>query len=133
MAREFPRSTVTGLDIAAEAIARAETERAAMDLTNARFVIADAAALAPVPPFDVITAFDAIHDQAEPEVVLRRVRDALAPGGLFVMVDAKFSSRLEENLANPYAPPTRGFRVEAVLDSPRPQNCIYVCALSGTG
>jgi hypothetical protein len=43
MAREFPRSTVSGLDIAAEAIARAETERAAMDLANARFVVADAA------------------------------------------------------------------------------------------
>ena len=37
-------------------------------------------------------------------MVLRRVRDALRPDGVFMMVDFKFSSRLERNLANPFAP-----------------------------
>jgi SAM-dependent methyltransferase len=162
LAREFPASTFDGHDIATAAIADAEAERAAMDLPNAAFAVADAAELAPERPYDVITAFDAIHDQAAPEAVLARVRDALAPDGVFVMVDTNFASRLEDNTANPYAPlsygisllfcvPTSiatggsglgamwgqelagamladaGFADVEVLDSPRPQNCIYVC------
>ncbi len=162
MAREFPRSTFDGLDIATAAIADAEAERAGMGLSNAAFAVADAAELAPDPPYDVIMAFDAIHDQAAPDVVLRGVRDALAPDGLFLMVDTKFASRLEDNSANPYAPlsygvsllfcvPTSiatggtglgamwgqelaremladaGFTDVEVLDTPRPQNCMYVC------
>jgi SAM-dependent methyltransferase len=162
MAREFPLSTFDGFDIATAAIADAKAERVAMRLPNAAFTVADAAELAPPRPYDVITAFDAIHDQAAPEAVLRRVHDALAPGGVFVMVDTTFASRLEDNTANPYAPlsygisllfcvPTSiatggtglgamwgrelartmladaGFTDVQVLDSPRPQNCIYVC------
>ena len=162
MARAFPASTFTGLDIAAAAIESAEAERAAMGLPNAGFTVADAAELGTERHYDVITAFDAVHDQAAPETVLRRVREALAPGGVFVMVDAKFASRLEDNIGNPYAPmsygisllfcvPTTlatggsglgamwgqelaremladaGFDDVRVLDSPRPQNCIYVC------
>ena len=37
-------------------------------------------------------------------MVLRRVHDALRPDGVFLMIDFKFSSRLERNLANPFAP-----------------------------
>src|SRR5262249_40947971 len=59
------------------------------------------AKLAPERPFDLITAFDAIHDQVDPAGVLGRVREALAPGGTFVMLDVHASSRLEENLALP--------------------------------
>jgi 2-polyprenyl-3-methyl-5-hydroxy-6-metoxy-1,4-benzoquinol methylase len=162
MAHEFPRSTFSGIDIATAAIADADAERAAMGLQNASFAVTDAAELAPDQPYDLITAFDAIHDQAAPETVLRRVHEALAPQGLFVMVDTKFASRLEDNIGNPYAPmfygvsllfcvPTSvatggaglgamwgqeraremlaaaGFTDVEVLDSPRPQNCIYVC------
>ena len=114
------------------------------------------------PRFDVITAFDAVHDQRSPQEVLRRVRAALAPGGVFVMVDAKFSSHLAANVGNPlaalcyaisllYCTPVglggggaglgamwgtelarqmlaqAGFSQVQMLDSPRPQNCIFVC------
>jgi 2-polyprenyl-3-methyl-5-hydroxy-6-metoxy-1,4-benzoquinol methylase len=162
MAREFPRSTFDGFDIATAAIAEAEAERDAMRLPNAAFTVADAAELDPGRPYDVIAAFDAIHDQAAPEAVLRRVYGALAPGGVFVMVDTKFATRLEDNLRNPYAPLSYGISLlfcvptsvatggtglgamwgqelalemlagagltdVQVLDSPRPQNCIYVC------
>ena len=64
----------------------------------------DVTQLPATPPFDVITVFDAIHDQVAPDVVLRRIHDALRPDGVFVMVDFKFSSHLERNLANPFAP-----------------------------
>jgi SAM-dependent methyltransferase len=104
MAQAYPRSTLVGCDIAADAIERAERERVAMGVPNARFGVLDAAQLPVTPQFDVITAFDAIHDQVAPDVVLRRVHDALRPDGVFMMVDFKFSSRLERNLANRFAP-----------------------------
>lgn len=162
LAREFPRSTFDGLDIASDAIADAEAERTGLGLPNATFAVADAATLAPDKPYDVITAFDAIHDQAAPEVVLRKVHDALTADGVFVMIDTKFATKLEDNAGNPYAPlsygisllfcvPTSiatggsglgamwgqeraremladaGFTDVRVFDTPRPQNCMYVC------
>ena len=54
--------------------------------------------------YDVITAFDAIHDQAQPARVLENIYRALRPGGIFLMVDIKGSSRLEDNIGIPLAP-----------------------------
>ena len=104
LAREFPRSTFVGYDIGEDAIAAARSEAERMRLANASFEVVDVANLPSNPKFDLITAFDAIHDQKAPDAVLRGVREALAPGGAFMMVEFKFSSRLEENVANPFAP-----------------------------
>ncbi len=104
LARAFPRSTVVGYDIAADAIDRARAEAAAWGLTNATFEVLDVAALPADPPFDAVFAFDAIHDQADPAGVLAAVRRALTPDGVFAMMDVKAASRLEDNLGNPLAP-----------------------------
>jgi 2-polyprenyl-3-methyl-5-hydroxy-6-metoxy-1,4-benzoquinol methylase len=40
-----------------------------------------------VDEFDLITAFDAIHDQARPKEVLKNIATALRPVGLFLMQD----------------------------------------------
>lgn len=106
MAREFPRSTVTGLDLSPQVVADAEAERAAMGLTNAGFVVGDAAALPPGPHYDLITAFDAVHDQQDPAGVLGRIRAALAPGGVFVMVDVDLTGRPDTDRVRPHAPLT---------------------------
>ncbi|MGW4059479.1 class I SAM-dependent methyltransferase [Amycolatopsis sp. NPDC004747] len=98
-ARAFPASHFTGLDINASVVEQAGRTKP----VNAEFVVGDAAELSADPPFDVITAFDAVHDQDRPDVVLRRVREALAPDGLFFMVDTNFSSHLEQNVGNPLA------------------------------
>lgn len=103
LARAFPRSTVVGYDLAADAVAAARAEAAAWELGNASFEVLDVAALPADPPFDVVFAFDAVHDQADPAGVLAAVRRALAPDGVFVMMDVKASSRLEDNLDNPFA------------------------------
>jgi len=104
MARHYANSTFVGYDIAEDAIAKGNAEAQEMGLSNARFDVLDVAKLPPEPQFDLITAFDAIHDQVDPETVLRRASDALAPGGTFLMIDIKASSNLEENLGNPVAP-----------------------------
>ena len=103
-ARAFPASRFLGVDIDAGLVTAAHAEAAQLGLGNAAFAVADAAALPPHPRFDVITAFDAVHDQRSPQEVLRRARAALAPDGVFVMVDGFFSSHLEQNAGNPLAP-----------------------------
>jgi len=101
MAQRFPRSVFVGYDFSEAAIARARQEAAAMGVANVSFVVQDVARLPSEPRFDLITAFDAIHDQIDPAAVLRCIRQALAPGGLFLMVDVHASSRLEENVGIP--------------------------------
>lgn len=104
MAREFPASRFVGYDFSEEAIAVARAEAADLGLANARFELADVAELEAVEAFDVVTAFDAIHDQAQPAEVLARVHRALRPGGTFLMADIRASSHLHENLDIPWAP-----------------------------
>jgi len=102
MARRFPKSTFVGYDISEAGIAGARA--AAAGVGNASFVVQDVARLETSVPFDLITAFDAIHDQADPAGVLRRVRGALAPGGTFLMLDVCASSELADNVGLPMAP-----------------------------
>jgi 2-polyprenyl-3-methyl-5-hydroxy-6-metoxy-1,4-benzoquinol methylase len=104
MARRFPKSRFSGLDVSEEAIEWARTEARRAGLHHARFSVQDAATFGGPPAYDFITAFDAIHDQAHPRRVLRGIREALREDGLFLMVDIATSSRLEENLDNPLAP-----------------------------
>lgn len=47
----------------------------------------------------MITAFDVVHDLANPVGVLRAIRGVLAPGGGFLMVEAKVGDLLEEDIA----------------------------------
>jgi SAM-dependent methyltransferase len=102
MAREYPRSTFVGYDFGEASVARARAEAQEMGLANARFEAMDVTALPAAPTFELITSFDAIHDQRDPVTVLRRIADALAPDGLYLMVEPRASSNLEDNLANPF-------------------------------
>ena len=111
MAREYPASTFTGYDFGEDPIARARAEAQAMGLANARFEALDVTRLPAGPAFDLITSFDAIHDQREPAAVLRRAAEALAPGGVYLMIEPKASSNLEDNIGNPFAPYIYGISV----------------------
>lgn len=111
MAREYLASTFVGYDIAEDAIARGNTEAKEAGLTNARFEVLDVTKIPPEPKFDLITAFDAIHDQVDPATVLQRANDALAPDGTFLMIDIKASSNVGENVGNPMAPMLYGISV----------------------
>jgi ubiquinone/menaquinone biosynthesis C-methylase UbiE len=104
LAREFPASRFCGYDIADDAIESARAEAKQMGLSNVIFEVVDVADFRAEPKFDLITAFDAVHDQKSPDGVLRSVHRALAPGGTFIMIEFKFSSRVEENIKNPFAP-----------------------------
>ncbi len=64
----------------------------------------DAATLDGSTKFDFITVFDAVHDQAKPDVVLKGIADSLKPGGVFLCVDIAGSSSVEDNMEHPFGP-----------------------------
>jgi SAM-dependent methyltransferase len=99
MAEAFPNSVFVGYDFSEEAIALATEEALRMGLTNATFVVADAGSIPS--GFDVVFAFDAIHDQADPVGVLNAIHQAVSAGGRFIMLDINASSNLEDNVADP--------------------------------
>ena len=104
MARAFPHSRFTGYDFSQEGIAAGRAEAQEWGLTNTEFAVRDAAELGDVSLYDFITAFDSIHDQAQPRAVLRGIAEALRPDGTFLMVDVNSSSHLEENLDHVLGP-----------------------------
>jgi SAM-dependent methyltransferase len=104
MAETFPLSRFTGVDMSAEAIAAGRSEVAARDLRNVTLVQADAAELWLEDTYHLITAFDAIHDQARPARVLERVHAALRPGGVFLMQDIAGHTQLADNTKHPLGP-----------------------------
>jgi SAM-dependent methyltransferase len=103
MAQAFPASRFTGVDFSDEGLAVGAAEAQRLGLTNATFVQRDLAELDAADAYDIIVAFDAIHDQAQPARVLQNIYRALRPGGDFLMVDIKASSRLEDNIGVPLA------------------------------
>jgi len=101
LAELFPRSRFTGVDLSKEGVANGKRMAEERGLTNLTFETGDAAKLNMESRFDLITAFDAIHDQADPAKVLRGVAAALRPGGLFLMQDISASSHVEKNIDHP--------------------------------
>ena len=104
LSQRYPNSSFVGYDISEEGIIRAVKESERNKLTNVRFSCIDASQLKHHEEFDLVTAFDAIHDQAKPLEVLRNIRNALRPGGTFLMQDIHASSQLENNIGHPIGP-----------------------------
>jgi 2-polyprenyl-3-methyl-5-hydroxy-6-metoxy-1,4-benzoquinol methylase len=104
MAQAFPNSRFVGYDISEEGIAAAQAEARRLGLTNSRFEVQDVSRLDTPGHYDLITAFDAIHDQSRPTQVLGAIEKALRSHGIFLMVDIAASSHLEENMDHPVAP-----------------------------
>jgi hypothetical protein len=69
--------------------------------------VQDAATLADtVAPgsFDLVTTFDAVHDQAEPMAVLSGIRRALADDGVYLAQDIKGSGHHHGDTEHPIGP-----------------------------
>jgi len=104
LAKTFPRSSFVGYDLSEEAIAFAGTEAHQRGNENVEFVarnLSDFDETAEPGAFDVITSFDAVHDQANPMAVLRGIRCSLAEGGVYLAQDIKGSSYHRDNLDHP--------------------------------
>ena len=104
MAKTFPNSNFTGYDFSEEAVGRAKREAEENRVRNVRFEVRDVVTIGEAGKFDLITAFDAIHDQAKPADVLKGINDSLTDDGVFLMQDIKGSSHVHKNLEHPLAP-----------------------------
>lgn len=103
MARAYPQSRFVGLDLSEEGVGASRAEAARMGLPNARFEVCDIAQGLPA-RYDLVTAFDTVHDMAWPRRALAGIAKGLLPGGAFLMMDIAASSRLEENVGHPLGP-----------------------------
>jgi SAM-dependent methyltransferase len=104
LGQKFPQSRFVGYDFSPDGIEGAQRRARSLGLANVRFEVRDVAIHDEPATFDWITAFDAIHDQAQPAEVLKAVRRSLRPNGIFLMQDISSSSDLQEDRANPLAP-----------------------------
>jgi len=107
LAKQFPSSRFVGYDLSREAIDYANNEAKRRKLDNVTFEIRDLSNFhmdALPEAFDLVTAFDAIHDQARPDHVLAGIRRSLKPDGTFLMQDIGASSNIAENVEHPLGP-----------------------------
>lgn len=109
LARAFPASRFRGLDVSEDGITAARAEATEWGLSNADFQLGDGAELSG--SYDLITAFDVIHDLARPARTLAAIAGALNDDGVFLMGDIAASSRLEENIDHPLGPALYTFSV----------------------
>jgi 2-polyprenyl-3-methyl-5-hydroxy-6-metoxy-1,4-benzoquinol methylase len=104
MAKRFSKSRFTGYDICKDAIEAGMMEAKRNGVDNLHFEQRDMTEFDEPARYDLITAFDAIHDQAWPDKVLAGVAKALRPNGVFLMQDIAASSHVHKNMDHPIGP-----------------------------
>ena len=107
LAARFPRSRFTGFDLSDAAIGHARQLASQRGLANLAFEVRDLRSFdrdAPDEAFDLVTTFDAVHDQPDPLALLRGIRRALAPDGIYLMQDIHGAGRVEGDLDHPLGP-----------------------------
>ncbi|HET8729024.1 MAG TPA: class I SAM-dependent methyltransferase [Alphaproteobacteria bacterium] len=104
LAGHFPNSRFLGLDLSEQAVGMGRRAAEEEGLSNVRFEACDLSTRSTFGAYDLVTAFDAVHDQKDPQGLLDAVARSLKPGGVFLMQDIAGSSRLERNLDHPLAP-----------------------------
>jgi 2-polyprenyl-3-methyl-5-hydroxy-6-metoxy-1,4-benzoquinol methylase len=110
LARTFPNSRYVGYDVFAPTVERATANaRAAGVADRVHFQQHDVSQSLPE-SYDVITTFDVVHDAADPVGLLRTIRQALRPDGVYVCLDINCSDKLEENMG-PLGAMFHGFSV----------------------
>lgn len=99
MARAYPAVTVDGFDLDVASVAAARENVAAAGLED-RVTIhrVDAAALdtADFGEYDLVTAFETIHDMADPVGALRTMRQLAAEDGVVLVMDERTGASLAE-------------------------------------
>ena len=97
MAQAFPASQFVGIDIHAPSIEAARSHAQAHDAgDNLSFELGSAQDFEGA-DFDFVTCFDALHDMGDPVTAARRIRQALKPGGSWMVVEPFANDSLEQN------------------------------------
>jgi 2-polyprenyl-3-methyl-5-hydroxy-6-metoxy-1,4-benzoquinol methylase len=104
LAELYPRSRFMGLDLSTDAIRFARDEALQKGLVNSEFVAVDLSTFdesAEPESFELITTFDAIHDQAKPLNVLKGICRAVKPEGVYLMQDISGTSHMDRDIEHP--------------------------------
>ncbi len=104
MAERFPNSRFEGYDLSWEAVAFAARDAERRGLSNIHFDARDLSTFdADAAPgaFDLVTTFDAVHDQAKPRALLAGIARSLAPDGVYLAQDIDGSSHVHGNIDHP--------------------------------
>jgi SAM-dependent methyltransferase len=101
LAERFPKSRFSGIDLCGDAFASAQELARSKGLSNLDFKELDISGLDTLGSYDLVLAFDAVHDQRDPQGMLNLMRRSLKVNGVFLMVDIGGSSHLEKNIDNP--------------------------------
>lgn len=103
MADRYPRSQFTGYDLCEEAVVEANHLSKVRDLKNIQFEVTDMISFNEQDEYDLITSFDAVHDQKNPDGMIKSIHRALRSSGVYLMQDIGGSAHLENNLDFPMA------------------------------
>jgi SAM-dependent methyltransferase len=104
MAERYPASRFVGYDLSQQAIDWAREAATGAGLANIEFVqrdLSDFAASAEQASFDLVTTFDAIHDQADPLSLLTGIRRSLKPNGVYLAQDIRSSGNHHDDRDHP--------------------------------
>ncbi len=104
LAELYPRSSFVGMEFSHEAVAYARDKAAKDGLRNVEFIAVDLSgfdATAEPEAFDVVTTFDAIHDQAKPLNVLKGIHRTLKSDGVYIMQDISGTSHVHKDIEHP--------------------------------
>jgi SAM-dependent methyltransferase len=98
LAKAYPAARIEALDFDARSIAIAKNYAEQAGLAGRiQFTQGRAQDIESAPGYDLISTFDVIHDLPEPLAVLRRIRECLAPGGSYLMVEPRMDHELNNN------------------------------------
>jgi len=97
MAQAFPNSTIHGIDLHAPSIEAAKAKAAEAGVTNVEFRVGKAQDFAGQ-GYDFACIFDALHDMGDPVGAARHIRESLAPGGTFMLVEPMAGDSMAENM-----------------------------------
>ena len=90
MARAYPKARVDGFDLDEPSITSARENAAESGIGDRlRFEARDAAVSGQPASYDLVTAFETIHDMSDPVAVLTKMRTLVAPGGAVLIADEK--------------------------------------------
>lgn len=97
MAEAFPNTEVVGYDFHGPSIQEAQAHAVAHGLHNVRFETA-AAKDFPGTDYDLITCFDCLHDMGDPAGAAAHIKQALKPGGSWMIVEPMAGDDVADNL-----------------------------------
>lgn len=111
LARCYPEATLVGFDAHPPAIEAANSNATKAGLSDRiRFEVRDVTQGIPG-SYDLITAFDVVHDLPWPGETLREIHKALKPGGTCFVQEFNLSGDLQENIDHPLGIGALGYAI----------------------